>query len=631
MCGINGIITTSQHTKASLQSKIILMNDKIVHRGPDDDGTFLEISNSVNIAMGMRRLAIIDLNSGKQPIYSSDQQHVIVFNGEIYNYRELRNELSALGAQFNTHSDTEVILMGYKFWGVEAFKKLDGMFAFSIYDRTKNKVFIARDFFGEKPLYYMPTADGLVWASELKSVVSTLNSKPPINKIGLNLFFRLTYIPSPYTIYEGIHKLVPNSFLEYDLAHQNYELHQIQEDKRPEKTKVSLEEAKNKVKELVEKSVESRAVSDVPIGTFLSGGVDSSIVSLCLSQVSSNKINTFSIGFDNKAYDETEKSKLVAKQINSDHHEFILTEKDLENNINAILLNFDEPFADSSALPSYLVAHQTSKYLKVALTGDGGDEVFGGYNKYYMGTINKRYTKNVPEFLHKSIVGLALPLLTSKSDKRGMRFKLKKMLQSIDYKKGFYWDIISLGFPGTTLRNYLLPDFWENTPFTFYEEETGISNPETLTDYRYIDKVMSLEGDMLVKVDRTSMLTSLESRAPFLNKSLWQYSSTLPEEYLINKWDKKYILKEAFREQFPEKFFDSPKVGFGVPIGDWLRSSLKDDLLQYIDKVFLERQQIFDVKSITNLVHTHLNGKDHTFMVWSFYCFQKWYSKNIYN
>ena len=631
MCGINGIITTSQHTKASLQSKIVLMNDKIVHRGPDDDGTFLEISNSVNIAMGMRRLAIIDLNSGKQPIYSSDQQHVIVFNGEIYNYRELRNELSALGAQFNTHSDTEVILMGYKFWGVEAFKKLDGMFAFSIYDRTKNKVFIARDFFGEKPLYYMPTADGLVWASELKSVVSTLNSKPPINKIGLNLFFRLTYIPSPYTIYEGIHKLVPNSFLEYDLAHQNYELHQIQEDKRPEKTKVSLEEAKNKVKELVEKSVESRAVSDVPIGTFLSGGVDSSIVSLCLSQVSSNKINTFSIGFDNKAYDETEKSKLVAKQINSDHHEFILTEKDLENNINAILLNFDEPFADSSALPSYLVAHQTSKYLKVALTGDGGDEVFGGYNKYYMGTINKRYTKNVPEFLHKSIVGLALPLLTSKSDKRGMRFKLKKMLQSIDYKKGFYWDIISLGFPGTTLRNYLLPDFWENTPFTFYEEETGISNPETLTDYRYIDKVMSLEGDMLVKVDRTSMLTSLESRAPFLNESLWQYSSTLPEEYLINKWDKKYILKEAFREQFPEKFFDSPKVGFGVPIGDWLRSSLKDDLLQYIDKVFLERQQIFDVKSITNLVHTHLNGKDHTFMVWSFYCFQKWYSKNIYN
>ena len=631
MCGINGIITTSQHTKASLQSKIVLMNDKIVHRGPDDDGTFLEISNSVNIAMGMRRLAIIDLNSGKQPIYSSDQQQVIVFNGEIYNYRELRNELSALGAQFNTHSDTEVILMGYKFWGVEAFKKLDGMFAFSIYDRTKNKVFIARDFFGEKPLYYMPTADGLVWASELKSVVSTLNSKPPINKIGLNLFFRLTYIPSPYTIYEGIHKLVPNSFLEYDLAHQNYELHQIQEDKRPEKTKVSLEEAKNKVKELVEKSVESRAVSDVPIGTFLSGGVDSSIVSLCLSQVSSNKINTFSIGFDNKAYDETEKSKLVAKQINSDHHEFILTEKDLENNINAILLNFDEPFADSSALPSYLVAHQTSKYLKVALTGDGGDEVFGGYNKYYMGTINKRYTKNVPEFLHKSIVGLALPLLTSKSDKRGMRFKLKKMLQSIDYKKGFYWDIISLGFPGTTLRNYLLPDFWENTPFTFYEEETGISNPETLTDYRYIDKVMSLEGDMLVKVDRTSMLTSLESRAPFLNKSLWQYSSTLPEEYLINKWDKKYILKEAFREQFPEKFFDSPKVGFGVPIGDWLRSSLKDDLLQYIDKVFLERQQIFDVKSITNLVHTHLNGKDHTFMVWSFYCFQKWYSKNIYN
>lgn len=631
MCGINGIITTSQHTKASLQSKIVLMNDKIVHRGPDDDGTFLEISNSVNIAMGMRRLAIIDLNSGKQPIYSSDQQQVIVFNGEIYNYRELRNELSALGAQFNTHSDTEVILMGYKFWGVEAFKKLDGMFAFSIYDRTKNKVFIARDFFGEKPLYYMPTADGLVWASELKSVVSTLNSKPPINKIGLNLFFRLTYIPSPYTIYEGIHKLVPNSFLEYDLAHQNYELHQIQEDKRPEKTKVSLEEAKNKVKELVEKSVESRAVSDVPIGTFLSGGVDSSIVSLCLSQVSSNKINTFSIGFDNKAYDETEKSKLVAKQINSDHHEFILTEKDLENNINAILLNFDEPFADSSALPSYLVAHQTSKYLKVALTGDGGDEVFGGYNKYYMGTINKRYTKNVPEFLHKSIVGLALPLLTSKSDKRGMRFKLKKMLQSIDYKKGFYWDIISLGFPGTTLRNYLLPDFWENTPFTFYEEETGISNPETLTDYRYIDKVMSLEGDMLVKVDRTSMLTSLESRAPFLNKSLWQYSSTLPEEYLINKWDKKYILKEAFREQFPEKFFDSPKVGFGVPIGDWLRSSLKDDLLQYIDKVFLERQQIFDVRSITNLIHTHLNGKDHTFMVWSFYCFQKWYSKNIYN
>ena len=629
MCGINGYIAINTQNKLQVKNNLSKMNDLIFHRGPDEDGFFCEETDTSTIGMAMRRLSIIDLSSGKQPIYSDDKSIVIVFNGEIYNYRELKDKLKNLGVTFKTTSDTEVILKLYEKFGVASFKELDGMFGFSIYDKNKNKLYIARDFFGEKPLYYYKSKNQFIWASELKSITNVIDTKPEINSKGLNLYFRLTYIPAPYTIYDNIHKLKQNHFIEFNVKDASISIHQIEKetDSTTSKIDISFDEAKKNVKDLMYESVTSRAVSDVPIGTFLSGGVDSSVVSLCLSQFASKPIDTFSIGFEKKSYDESDKSRVVSKLINSNHHEFIINEKDLAEDVNKILLNFDEPFSDLSSLPTYLVSNRTKDYVKVALTGDGGDEVFGGYNKYYIGKLNSKYTNSIPKGLHDFIKNVSAPLLKTSSDKRGKRFKMKRLLNSIDYNGGdYYWDILSLGYQKNALNDFLLPKYLNDNLFDVYKNDTGITHPKSLTDFRLIDKVTSLEGDMLVKVDRTSMLNSLECRAPFLNKKIWNYTNTLPEEYLMKGWNKKYILKEAFKDQFPKDFLDKSKSGFGAPVGDWLKSGLKAELESYVIEKDLIDQNIFHVDDIINLVKNHISGKeDNTFKVWTFYCFQKWY------
>lgn len=634
MCGINGYIALQNQSEQKVKNHLYKMNDLIFHRGPDEDGVFCENTTSTTIGMAMRRLSIIDLSSGKQPIFSDDKSIIIVFNGEIYNYRELKEKLKKSGVTFNTTSDTEVILKLYETYGVASFKELDGMFGFSIYDKNINKLFIARDFFGEKPLYYYKSENQFIWASELKSVVKVIDKKPKINSKGLNLYFRLTYIPAPYTIYENIYKLKQNHYIEYNIEDNNFLIHQIEKETNNTipKIDISFDEAKQSVKDLMYESVTSRSVSDVPIGTFLSGGVDSSVVSLCLSQFTNKPIDTFSIGFEKKSYDESDKSRVVAKLINSNHHEFIINEKDLVEDVHNILLNFDEPFSDSSSLPTYLVSNRTKKHVKVALTGDGGDEVFGGYNKYYIGKLNTKYTNLIPKGIHEFIKNTTSPLLKTSNDNRGRRFRIKRLLNSIDYEGGdYYWDILSLGFQKNALGDFLLSKYINDDLFDVYKNDTGIAHPKSLTDFRLIDKVTSLEGDMLVKVDRTSMLNSLECRAPFLNKKVWNYTNKLPEDFLMKSWNKKHILKEAFRDQFPKDFLEKSKSGFGAPVGDWLKSSLRAELESYIAEKELIDQGIFKVDAMINLVKNHISGKeDNTFKVWTFYCFQKWYY-NIYN
>lgn len=623
MCGINGIISSLQDH--SLTNVLSSMNDLIIHRGPDQDG-FFNYENRV--FMAMRRLSIIDLSSGKQPISNEDNTITIVFNGEIYNYIELRNKLINNGISFKTNSDTEVVLKMYEFYGRDFLKELDGMFAFSIYDKKLDVVFIARDFFGEKPLYYTKKDNKFIWASELKSIVKALPAMPIIDKTSLNLFLQLTYIPAPYTIYEDIFKLEANHYLEFNCKDFSFQIYEIDQNFKSY-SNISKTEAEKLTHDMVQESVRSRSIADVSLGTFLSGGVDSSIISLCLAQQSNTKVETFSIGFDEKSFDETEKSRIVAKLINSNHHEFIISEKDLSENIDKIILNFDEPFADSSALASYLVSSKTKEYVTVALTGDGGDEIFGGYNKYYMGRLNEKYTSFVPKLLHSNLNKLVDSILTSKNDKRGNRFKLNKLLKAINYEGDFYYNIISLGFHENEVREILNLNKYVESPLAYYKSKIGDRN-KTLNDFRKIDKIISLEGDMIVKVDRTSMLTSLECRAPFLNKELWNFTNQLPEDFLINGWDKKHILKESFKKYFPKDFLDKSKKGFGVPVGNWLRSNLKDELRSYIEKSFIEKQNIFCFEAVFNLVNNHIEGKiDNTFRVWTFYCFQKWY-KQIY-
>jgi asparagine synthase (glutamine-hydrolysing) len=360
------------------------------------------------------------------------------------------------------------------------------MFAFSIYDKTIGKVFIARDFFGEKPLYYTQTEEGFIWASELKSIVGISNNTPKINSTALSLYFQLTYIPAPYTIYKGIHKLEANHFIELDCNENTYLVLEIEQPT----AKFSIDSKKEAIKvthELVQKSVLSRSISDVPIGTFLSGGVDSSIVSLCLAQKQERKIDTFSIGFDKKSFDESDKSRLVSKLINSKHHEFIISEKDLTTNIDEIILNFDEPFADSSALATYLVSKKTKDYVKVALTGDGGDEVFGGYNKYHMGKLNQKYTSLIPKRLHENGLSFANILLAAKEDSRGLKFKANRLLKSINYEGNFYYNIIALGFNESEIKNILQSNVYIPNVLDYYKDNTWAER-NSISHFRAIDK-----------------------------------------------------------------------------------------------------------------------------------------------
>jgi len=626
MCGINGIVAFNKDLISTLT--IRSMNDLIIHRGPDEDGEFYSSEGQSSISMGIRRLSIIDLNTGNQPIYSDDRTKIIVFNGEIYNYQTLKDELITQGCEFKTNSDTEVILKLYEKEGTDSFGKLDGMFAFSIYDKTCGKVYIARDYFGEKPLYYTQNGDSFLWASELKSIIGALKYIPEIDIASLSLYFQLTYIPAPFSIYKDIHKLEANHFIEFDCIKNIFLIFKINTTINNFDSH-SKQDAIRLTHDLVQKSVSSRSISDVPLGTFLSGGVDSSIISLCLAQQQEKKIDTFSVGFEKKSFDESDKSRLVSKLINSNHHEFIISEKDLIANIDEIILNFDEPFADSSALPTYLVSKKTKDFVKVALTGDGGDEVFGGYNKYYMGKLNHKYTSIIPKKIHLNSLQLMNKFLTNKEDSRGVRFKAYKLINSINYEGDFYYNIISLGFNETELNNLLRSNVCKIDTLKYYKTKLG-DDKNSITNFRAIDKQISLEGDLLVKVDRTSMLASLESRAPFLNKELWDFTNQLPDSFLINGWDKKHILKEAFKDYFPKDFLNKSKKGFGVPVGDFLRSELRSELLSYIDKSFIINQNIFNLDFISSLIHNHLDAKiDNTFKVWTFYCFQKWYQNHL--
>jgi asparagine synthase (glutamine-hydrolysing) len=626
MCGINGLVSKNPN----LSRIVDKMNSRILHRGPDAKGEFVATEDQFSIAMGMRRLSIIDLHTGDQPIYSEDRSKIIVFNGEIYNYQILREQLIAEGCLFNTNSDTEVILKLYEREGVKSFGKLDGMFAFSIYDKTIGKVYIARDYFGEKPLYYSQTKDGFIWASELKSIIGSLTFRPEISMAALSLYCQLTYIPSPHTIYEGIFKLDANHVIVLDCKEISYSVCEIYR----QETKFLIQSKKEAIKlthDLVQQSVSSRSISDVSIGTFLSGGVDSSIVSLCLANQQEKRIETFSIGFNNKTFDESDKSRLVSKLINSNHHEFIISEKDLSSSIDEIILNFDEPFADSSALATYLVSKRTKDYVKVALTGDGGDEVFGGYNKYYIGKLNQKYTSLFPQRIHEGVLNLANKFLRSKQDSRGLKYKLHRLLNSINYQDDYYYNIITLGFTESELKNLLQPNAYIPATLSYYKNISLYGKENSIHSFRAIDKHISLEGDLLVKVDRTSMLASLECRAPFLSKDLWDFSNQLPDSYLVSGWDKKHILKEAFKDYFPKDFLNKSKQGFAVPVGDWLRSGLRSELLSYVDKAFITKQNLFNFESTFKIVDDHLNSRvDNTFRVWTFYCFQKWYKANNY-
>ena len=602
-----------------------MMNDSIIHRGPDDSGTCIDNDNRV--AFGMRRLSVIDIDSGHQPMFSKDNQIAIVFNGEIYNFKELRQNLENVnGSAFKTCSDTEVILRGYEQYGVDFFLRLNGMFAIAIHDKKLEKVYLVRDRTGEKPLYYWRHQEFFVFASELKSLKQFSENQgirfPNISELGLNLFFALTFIPAPHTIYDGIYKLEPACLIEIDtqtLAFQTRKYWQINFPLEAEKL-TDYSTAKTKLRDLI---------SDVPYGAFLSGGVDSSIITAVMADIkSTERIKTFSIISDDKKFDESVRSNAVASHFKTEHYPILLDLKSIEDEIDKVILNFDEPFADSSALPTYFVSKIAKNYVTVALTGDGGDEVFGGYNRYLMSHYSAQYKKFIPNVLHNNVIKPLINILNDKSDNRGKLFKFKKFILSVDNSQNSeLTNIMKLGFLDDERMELFNEAVYSNLYNSFFKEKfKGLKNTTFLQKARMLDKDICLEGDMLVKVDRASMLNSLECRPPLLDHRLIEFSFILPDNFLISGTKTKRILKESFEHLLPANLFNLPKSGFGIPIGDWLRGSLKHELLSYMDRQFIEEQGLFNYSYINTLCKNHLSGiSDNTFRVWTYFCFQKWF------
>jgi asparagine synthase (glutamine-hydrolysing) len=623
MCGIAGFVSNRHED----DSKLKQMTSLLAKRGPDDFGGFCV----GNVGLGHRRLSIIDLSTGHQPMFSEDKTVVIVFNGEIYNYQRIREGLIEEGFTFITESDTEVIIKGYQAYGLKGIlNKLEGMFAFALFDDRSGSVFLARDRFGEKPLFYFQDEAGFYFASELKALVPFVPEKT-IDKEALNLYLTLTYIPAPYTIYKDVRKLLPGNFIEVKSTREirfieYYSLKDVIESTKPYN---KYEDAKRKLRTSLFQSVKDRMVADVPLGSFLSGGIDSSIISAIMAKQSAEPINTFSIGFKEKSYDESDRAAIVAKHINANHTLHVIDHNDLLEIADEVVEYFDEPFGDSSALPSFIVAKKAREKVTVVLTGDCADELFGGYEKYLAPYYVKKYN-TLPGFL-KSLMSKVVATVPHTAVTNSFLRKIKKVLLNARLDAlDLHYNFMSLGFNDDERKLLLKPEFIRNVKALVKERYDAVRNLSVMDKGFYADVTTVLEGDMLVKVDRMCMANSLEARVPFLDSQIVKQSFMMPTSFKIQGTNKKRILKDTFKDLLPAKVFQFSKKGFGVPIALWFRNELRSELESVVSPDLVARQRIFDPEQVQNLVNEHMNGKEnHASKLWCLFVFQKWYNKNI--
>jgi asparagine synthase (glutamine-hydrolysing) len=623
MCGIYGFLSNKYK-----QSQLEGATNALEKRGPDASGYYL----ASPLGLGHRRLSIIDLSSGGQPMCSEDKNIILVFNGEIYNFLLIKKELVASSCTFLTNSDTEVIIKAYQTYGLQGcLDKLEGMFAFALWDEKLQKLFVARDRYGEKPLYYTSNKEGFFFASELKALKEHY-SKEKLSKTAINLFFSLSYIPAPHTIYKDIFKLQPGNYLEVEkngeyVIKKFYDLRNIVQ-KNQNIQITDYKQAQKQLRELLFSSVEERMISDVPLGSFLSGGIDSSIVSAIMAKISQTPIKTFSIGFKEKAYDESERAALVAKHIGSEHTLHILGHEDLLAVVDDTLAYFDEPFGDSSAIPSMMVAKKAREKVTVVLTGDCADELFGGYEKY----LGKHYADKYNQYpkVLRSLFETGIKLVPHTNLTNHTLRKVKKVIQAaVQTPENRYLALTSLGYQSLEKNNLLNTAYHEDVSEEIlrYFNQVGIT--DELTQTFYSDLRLVLEGDMLAKVDRACMINSLEARVPFLDSKIVDFSYKLPHHFKIQGKNKKRILKDTFADLLPEETMSYSKKGFGIPIRLWFQNELKGELLSLLDDEFLIKQNIFNPVYIQKLLAEHMTNKEnHSSKLWQLYVFQKWYQAN---
>lgn len=597
MCGIylTNIPFESEEVKNKLES--------ISYRGPD----FTGISKINNLTFGHLRLSILDLDPrSNQPMLYDDL--TIVFNGEIYNYKDVKTELLELGYEFKTESDTEVLLIGYKHWGKEILHKINGMFAFCIYDLKTNKIFSARDRLGVKPFYYYWNGGQF----EICSQIRPLLEGKKINKDAISMFLDCDYVPSPFTIVEKVFKLPPGNYCVIDLNSNELKIEEYWNLKSVKTKKISYKMAVNELHELLKDAVKIRLQSDVPIGSFLSGGIDSALVSSLASEISNEPINTFCIGFDDPKFDESKIAEKFAKIIKSNHKTTVCNHHDIINLVPKLAEVYDEPFADSSALPTLLLNSVAKKHVTVALSGDGGDESFLGYD-HFDSLIKNKGIIDIPFRIRKF---LSSPFLLNLIGKNSHR--VRKALNTKN-RNDFIENIFSR-------KGFLLNEKNQNW-MTHYQGYKTWST-KFLQKAADLNIKLWLENDSNVKVDRASMAYSVEVRSPFLDYRVIEYARALPISYRYKKGSQKRILRDILKNYIPEEIFNQPKRGFKAPIGDWMRDELREEFYKTLNDEFLNKVPNLNVNKFKILLDEHMNkGKNHTPYIWKLYVLGKWYKE----
>jgi asparagine synthase (glutamine-hydrolysing) len=624
MCGISGIIYTDKNRCVERQH-LEVMSRSIFHRGPDQGGHYIK----ENVGLSSRRLSIIDVENGQQPIHNEDKTIWIVLNGELYNYRELKASLIRCGHHFYTETDTEVFVHAYEEFGDEFLEYLNGMFAFAIWDSRQERLLIGRDRMGIKPLHYAVYDQSLIFGSELKAILNYPSFPRNVDLVALNEYLSFEYVPTPRTIFQGISKLPPGHALSYQNGQlkiwKYWDINLTRSENIQLKPIASYQE---ELLAILRDSVRKEMLSDVPVGVFLSGGLDSSIIAALMSEISPNAVKSFSVRFDDSSFDESQYARQVAHHLQTEHHELTLTPQIAQDIISKIACFSDEPLGDSSLVPSFLLSEFTSHHVKVALGGDGGDELFAGYSTMQAHRLVEYYEMLFPKVVRHNLIPWIVNHLPVSFDNISFDFKLKRF-------------IAGRGFPVIVRHHQWLGSFtvdqkkkllqpWAQLP----EKDTyqvafdhchNAKVQESINELLYCDMKLYLEGDILAKVDRASMANSLEVRVPLLNHTMMEYVSQIPHSLKIKGFTTKYILKQAVKDLLPKSILQRGKKGFNMPVAKWLVGPLRTLAEDTFSRDSITQGGLFNPDYVQQLWQEHLHGrKDHRKLLWTLLMFELW-------
>ncbi len=638
MCGFVGFIeSNSQRDATSLHRLCRAMTDTLVHRGPDDSGVWTD--PTAGVALGHRRLSIIDLSpAGHQPMVSASGRFVIVYNGEVYNFSQLRSELQGLGAVFRGCSDTEVIVEAIERWGIEVtVKRLIGMFAFALWDKRENSLWLARDRLGIKPLYWGQLGKTVVFSSELKALRQHPNLDLEIDRSALAAYLRFAYVPAPHSIYKGIRKLRPGTIVEIrsdETAHERHfwRMEGVVLEGRASRLSLTDAEATEQLRDLLLDAVGRRMVADVPLGAFLSGGIDSSTVVALMQAQSDRPIQTFSIGFDKADFNEAQHAKAVANHLGTDHTELYVNADQAQAVVPRLPNMYDEPFADSSQIPTFLISELTRRHVTVSLSGDGGDELFAGYNRYHFAQSLWRKVGWMPVVVRRAAAA-GIKSVPTQAWTRGFAIiprnirprqvgdKLHKLADILaDGQTAFYRILVSQwDDPNAIVQN------GEEYYGSFFDNHATKVSPDYCERMQYQDTITYLPDDILTKVDRASMAVSLEARVPLLDHRVVEFAWRLPKRFKYRGGDTKWLLRQVLYRHVPRSLVDRPKMGFGAPIDSWLRGPLRDWAEYLLGESEMRREGFLNPEPIRQRWHEHLSGNGNwQYPLWSVLMFQAW-------